>query len=300
MGGCGSKGTRCGTCAGKFQVSRVEGMGMAPVYERVISQLPVVNDDGTPREKSDMDSDHVTRWPPDNYGPALDWEESDLVANMPVHIRSDFVRKVYSVLTVQTILSALIALPLVKFVDEAWLKEHIELYYMASIGSLTLFIASACCCQETLRNFPANYSFLLAFTVLTGICIGFVSVMHSLPCVAISAGSTAAIFLGLTAYASVTGTDFTGLGPYLFATFLGLMVVGLVLIFVDWGMGQRIYGGIGAVIFCFYIIYDTQRVMGGAHRQYQFSADDYVFAALNLYLDVLNLFRFVDMCGRSH
>ena len=36
--------------------------------------------------------------------------------------------------------------------------------------------------------------------------------------------------------------------------------------------------------------YDTQLIVGGAHKKHQFGVDDYVFAALNIYLDIINLF----------
>lgn len=38
---------------------------------------------------------------------------------------------------------------------------------------------------------------------------------------------------------------------------------------------------------------DTQLIIGGKHAKFQFSVDDYVFAALNLYLDIINLFLFI-------
>lgn len=42
-----------------------------------------------------------------------------------------------------------------------------------------------------------------------------------------------------------------------------------------------------------YIVYDTQLIVGGAHKKHEFGVDDYVFAALNLYLDIINLFIFI-------
>mmetsp|Transcript_18192 Transcript_18192/g.50238 ORF Transcript_18192/g.50238 Transcript_18192/m.50238 type:complete len:287 (-) Transcript_18192:94-954(-) len=234
--------------------------------------------------------EHVTRWPPDHSEKPLEWDDQ-FITDTPAHVRSTFVKKVYSILAVQTGISALIAFPIVRFVDEVWLHNHVILYYVVSCMSLVLFIGSACCCQGTLRRYPATCCALIALTVLSGICIGFVCVMHSLPGVAISAATTAAIFLGLTVYACITGTDFAGLEPYMFAACFGVMVLGLLLLYVDWGWGQRVYGGVGAVLFSFYAIYATQRVLGGTHRS-QFCADEYAFAALSLYLDVISLSAF--------
>ena len=54
------------------------------------------------------------------------------------------------------------------------------------------------------------------------------------------------------------------------------------------------YGAAGALLFSFYIIYDTQIMMGGKHK-YAISPEEYIFAALNLYLDVINLFLYILM-----
>ena len=48
----------------------------------------------------------------------------------------------------------------------------------------------------------------------------------------------------------------------------------------------------GAVIFSLYIIYDTQIMLGGNHK-YSLSPEEYIFAALNLYLDIINLFMYL-------
>ena len=55
----------------------------------------------------------------------------------------------------------------------------------------------------------------------------------------------------------------------------------------------------GALLFSFYIIYDTQIMLGGKHK-YSLSPEEYIFAALNLYLDVINLFMYLlAIFGRS-
>ena len=41
-----------------------------------------------------------------------------------------------------------------------------------------------------------------------------------------------------------------------------------------------------------YIVYDTQLMVGGSHK-YSLSPEEYVFASLNLYLDIVNLFMYL-------
>lgn len=53
-----------------------------------------------------------------------------------------------------------------------------------------------------------------------------------------------------------------------------------------------VYSGLGALLMCFFIVYDTQLMLGGKHKL-AIGLDEYVFAALNLYLDIINLFLYL-------
>ena len=46
-------------------------------------------------------------------------------------------------------------------------------------------------------------------------------------------------------------------------------------------------------------MFDTQLMIGGQHK-YSISPEEYIFAALNLYLDIINLFLFIlSIIGQS-
>lgn len=53
-----------------------------------------------------------------------------------------------------------------------------------------------------------------------------------------------------------------------------------------------VYASLGALLFSFYLVYDTQLMMGGKHK-YSISPEEYIFAALNLYLDIINIFLYI-------
>lgn len=53
-------------------------------------------------------------------------------------------------------------------------------------------------------------------------------------------------------------------------------------------MAQLIYACLGALLFSIYLIYDTQLILGKG--QYSYSLDDAYLAAIQLYLDIINLF----------
>ena len=52
-----------------------------------------------------------------------------------------------------------------------------------------------------------------------------------------------------------------------------------------------IYACLGALVFSIYLIYDTQLVVGKG--TFSYSLDDAYLAAIQLYLDVINLFLFI-------
>lgn len=53
-----------------------------------------------------------------------------------------------------------------------------------------------------------------------------------------------------------------------------------------------VYASIGALLFSIYLIYDTQMMLGGKHK-YSISPEEYIFAALTLYIDIINIFLYI-------
>merc|ERR1712129_106666 len=167
-------------------------------------------------------------------------------------------------------------------------------------ASLIGMLSSMCvmmCCAEQLRKFPGNYVFLFVLTSCMGVMVGFTSALYTWQSVALAAGMTTGIFLGMTVYAWTTNTDFTGYAPYVFASMMCMIAFGCTLsmlsffgINIEWALMG--YDALGVLLFTFYIVFDTQMMIGGSHKV-QFSIDDYCFAALNLYLDIINLFLYL-------
>jgi len=99
---------------------------------------------------------------------------------------------------------------------------------------------------------------------------------------------TALVVLSLTAYtfwAARRGHDFSFLGPILFAAILVLIFYGLIQAFFPLGkLSVTIYGALASIIFSAYIVYDTDNLI----KRYTY--DEYVWASIVLYLDIINLF----------
>lgn len=99
-----------------------------------------------------------------------------------------------------------------------------------------------------------------------------------------SAGSTALFIGGFGAFGYATRRDLSMIGRISFFALLGLIVFGLVLMFVSIPGGNVIYAVLGLVIFSGYTMYDFQRL-----RQ----ADSIKAAPLlaaSIFLDIFNVF----------
>eukprot|EP00929_Paragymnodinium_shiwhaense_P018456 TRINITY_DN12915_c0_g1_i1.p1 TRINITY_DN12915_c0_g1~~TRINITY_DN12915_c0_g1_i1.p1 ORF type:complete len:288 (-),score=60.62 TRINITY_DN12915_c0_g1_i1:175-963(-) len=218
-------------------------------------------------------------------------------ANLPPSVRRSFIRKVYSILSMQLMLTVIVASPIAFVLGRVWVLQNMWLYYMSLACSLGIMCAATCCCSEMLRTFPANYAILFTFTFFEALLVGCVSAMYSPQAVIMAAGTTVFVFLGLTAYACFTKTDFTGMGPYLMAALMAMISFSFMCMMLSFFMDlppwlHTAYAFCGVLLFSFYIVYDTQLIVGGKHKN-AFSVDDYCYAALNLYLDIINLFLYL-------
>jgi len=221
---------------------------------------------------------------------------------VPIEIRQRFVRKVYSILTAQLLLTSIISIGL-QSMDTAWMKSHMYIMYLA----IVMAFATVCmmgCCNVAAKKCPVNYMLLFAFTVFEGILIGFVSAAFTWQSVGLATGVTFVVFVALSFYAFHTDSDFTGLQPYMYALSFCIAAFGMFFGVVNIAMVEvsymtLLYDFVGVALFSCFIIFDTQLILGewGGHRN-QFNVDEYAFAALTVYLDILNFsLFFVQLLG---
>ena len=102
-------------------------------------------------------------------------------------------------------------------------------------------------------------------------------------------GICAVVCFSLVIFAMQTKWDFTVCGGALFVCLINFIMFGIMAaIFPDYIVNQ-VYCSLGALLFSIYLIFDMQMIMGGKHK-YSTSPEEYIFAALSLYLDVINVF----------
>jgi len=139
------------------------------------------------------------------------------------------------------------------------------------------------------RKIPGLNLFLLfAFTTVSGLTLGPIltatlSMSNGAEIVSTAFLLTTIAFGSLTMFAMTTKTSFLGIGKYLFITLIVVVVAALLNLFFMNSLLSIVISGVSAILFSFFIIYDTQRIYSG-----EFISP--VDAALSMYLNILNLF----------
>jgi FtsH-binding integral membrane protein len=112
--------------------------------------------------------------------------------------------------------------------------------------------------------------------------------------VLLAVGITAVICLALTAFSFQTKWDFTAMGSGLFVCLVVLVIFGFLAMFLrnTFPILNLVYACLGALLFSVYLVYDTQLMIGGKHKC-SISPEEYIFAALNIYMDIINIFIFI-------
>lgn len=203
-------------------------------------------------------------------------------------LRWAFIRKVYSILCIQMLLTTAVAATVV-FV------RPIPNFFTQTAAGLAVYIV-ICILPFILlwplyyyhKRHPWNFFILMLFTISISFAVGLACAFTKGRIILEAAILTCVAVVSLTLYtfwAVKRGKDFSFLGPFLFASLLVLLFFGLIQIFIPLGkISVMIYSGLASLIFCGYLVYDTDNMIK------RDSYDDYIWAAASLYLDVINIF----------
>jgi hypothetical protein len=139
---------------------------------------------------------------------------------------------------------------------------------------------------------PWNYVVLSLFTACTSYSLGVVVLAYS------PAAVMAALALTASAMAAMTGLAWLLRDRDLSLFGIGLAVVGWVFLlallavsFFDVGATSTVMvGATGAALFCAYVVFDVWSMLSPWRG---LPLDEHFIAAMNIYLDVLNLFLFI-------
>lgn len=207
-------------------------------------------------------------------------------------VRNAFIRKVYGLLFCQLMVSiAIVCLFVLHKGVNRYVRNSMGMFWTAWIATIVIMIAIACC-ESVRRNYPLNLIMLGLFTLCESYLLGVVSAHYKVDEVLMAMGIVAVLTLAITIFAFQTKIDFTMMSGCLFVALIVLICFGILTIFFHSKIVRLIYACLGALIFGLYLVMDTQMMMGG-NKKYSISPEEYIFAALNLYVDIVTLFLYI-------
>eukprot|EP00795_Rhopilema_esculentum_P002164 gene2164-17754_t len=206
---------------------------------------------------------------------------SATVAQSQLQVRLGFIRKVYGILTAQLLLTTITA---GVFMYTESIKDFVQqspgLLMVGMIMSLILVIAL----MVKRREAPTNFYLLAAFTLCEAYTIGTVVTFFDQFVVLQAFMLTVGTTMALTVYTFQSKKDFSNWGAGLFNILWIFILAGFMQILMP---SDILYLGMavaGAIIFSCFIVFDTHLLL------HKLSPEEYIVAAINLYLDIINLF----------
>jgi modulator of FtsH protease len=129
---------------------------------------------------------------------------------------------------------------------------------------------------------------LLGFTFFMGLMLSrligqILGLSNGASLVMTAFGGTAAIFGVMATVATVSKRDFSGMGKWLFAGVLVIILAAAANIFLQLPALYITISVVAIAIFSAYILFDVQRILNGGET-------NYISATLAIYLDIYNIF----------
>jgi len=211
-----------------------------------------------------------------------DFKYGTSVYDSAPEIKHAFVKKVYSILFVQILGTCIVAGALSNSPSTVgWVRQNQWAFFLPLIGTLV----NLGFLYWKRHSHPLNFILLTSFTLLESFAIGISISFYDQTIVLQALLITLGVFLGLTLFTMQSKYDFSGMGPFLFAGLLVMMMSGFVSIIFPFSRTiDLVYAVGGCLLFSGYIVYDTSLIMK------KLSPDEYIMGAISLYLDFINLF----------
>ena len=226
-------------------------------------------------------------------GPPPGLNDDPFISEQPFLYKSPsmrlmFIRKTLGILALQIVVSAvMIWISCVSNSYRNFVLNTPPIAIIAAIVTIVIYY-SLVCYRSVARTVPTNYILLGIFTFCEAYLASITTTITDPQLVAIAAGLTAVMVTGLALYALFTKSDFTKCGGTLFVFALLVIAASIIGIFIRGFFIELLISVATLTLFSLYLIYDIQLLVGNKENKY--SSDDYIIAALQIYLDILRIF----------
>uniref|UniRef100_A0A1I7UDQ1 Protein lifeguard 3 n=2 Tax=Caenorhabditis tropicalis TaxID=1561998 RepID=A0A1I7UDQ1_9PELO len=199
------------------------------------------------------------------------------------------------------ITAAFSSVPIISREFRMWCHEYYWGVYVA-MAVFLMFYITLMCCEGCRRSFPCNLIILTLFTLSAATMTMFVTAAYSVESVMIALLITTLCSAAIIIFAATTKKDLTSCLGIAFILGICLLLFGLMtcifVFFMHWYFLNIVYSALGALLCMFYLAIDIQLIMGG--RRVEISPEEYIFAAVHVFVDILTMFfHILGVVGRN-
>ncbi len=145
-------------------------------------------------------------------------------------------------------------------------------------------------------SFEMALALFLLYSLSVGLSLSVLFIVFELPSLFSTFLVASGMFGAMALYGYYTKSDLSSMGSYLFMALIGLIIAGVVNIFLKSDGFQFVISGIGVLVFTLLTAYDVQRIKNMLEQSLgdrETMAKATLMGALALYLDFINLFLYL-------
>lgn len=203
-----------------------------------------------------------------------------------------FLTKMYSYMGLSVLVSAVTA-----FLTMTTFKSVVS-HIPAALMWILLLVPFGLCMGisfKATRNPVSAFIMLMILSIIYGFEFALIAGYYTGAQISTAFFASAAVFISMAAFGTVTKRDLNNLGSYCRAALIGLIVALIVNMFLRNPAVSYIFSFIGVIIFTGLTAYDSQK-MKDIYNNYGDTVNPSglaVLGALQLYLDFVNIFLFL-------
>ena len=227
----------------------------------------------------------------------VDIKQGDEISNsvedeiVRAQIRNGFIRKVFGIVSFQLMFTFIFVLICHTSLFKYFISKNQVLWSILLSISIVLFLVSSCvlfCNRKIARRVPHNYFLLLLITISESFVCATTALQFSFEIVVASLVLTIAAALGIIIYTFNTKKDISVCRMGIMVLISQIFFFGFLNFFLRSSFLNLLYCFAGTALAGMYLVYDVQLISGKFEIEY--SIEDYIFAAMELYVDIIRLF----------
>lgn len=145
-------------------------------------------------------------------------------------------------------------------------------------------------------SYAAAIGLFLLYALSLGVTLSAIFLVYTYSSIFATFLVASGMFGAMAVYGYFTKADLSAMGSFLFMALIGLIIGGIVNMFLKSESFNYVLSAIGVIVFTLLTAYDVQKIKqmaGGLYEDSQGMAKASIMGALMLYLDFVNLFLYL-------